>query len=307
MYDIIIIGAGFGGYTAAIYAARYNLKTLVIGKELGGLIIESTEVCNYPGFPKISGLELMSKFMEQAKTCGAEIVADEVLKASKENDIFKIETRQGKKYEAKALILALGSKRRKLEVPGGLEFESKGIHYCATCDGAFYRNKTVAVIGGSNSAAHAAELLARFAKKVYIVYRGAALRCEPVTHDKLKSHDKIEILCGYNVREVKGSQFVERVMLDLPYKGSNELVVDGIFVEMGGIPNSVLAKELGAEINQNNEIVVNPACETSVKGIFAAGDVTNTPMRQGIVAAGQGAIAAGSAYKFITGKSAAWS
>jgi thioredoxin reductase (NADPH) len=249
----------------------------------------------------------MSKFLEQAKSLGAEIVADDVLKASKDNDVFKIETRQDKKYEAKSLILAMGNKRRKLEAPGGLEFESKGIHYCATCDGAFYRNKTVAVIGGSNSAAHAAELLSRFAKKVYVVYRGAALRCEPVTHDKIKADNKIEILCGYNVREVKGSQFVEKIMLDLPYKGSVELDVDGIFVELGGIPNSVLAKELEAEVNQNNEIVVNANCETSIKGVYAAGDVTNTPMRQGIVAAGQGAIAAGSAYKFITGKSSPWS
>lgn len=307
MYDVIIIGAGFAGYTSAIYAARYNLKTLVIGKLFGGAITESSEIQNYPGFMKISGIELMDKFLEQAKALGAEVVADEVLKASKEKDCFRLETRQGKKYEAKALILALGNVRRKLEVPGALDFEGKGIHYCATCDAAFYRDKTVAVIGGSNSAAHAAELLCRFAKKVYIVYRGASLRCEPITHDKLKNHEKIEILCGYNIKAVKGSQFVEKIMLDLPYKGKAELAVDGIFVELGALPNSALAKELGAEINQNNEIVVNPSCETSVKGVFAAGDVINTPMRQGIVAAGQGAIAAGSAYKLITGKSSPWS
>jgi len=307
MYDVIIIGAGFAGYTAAIYAARYNLKTLVIGKVFGGMITESSEVCNYPGFQKISGVELMNKFLEQAKSLGAEVVADDVLKASKDNDVFKIETRQSKKYEAKALILALGTKRRKLEVPGALEFESKGVHYCATCDAAFYRDKTVAVIGGSNSAAHAAQLLSRFAKKVYIIYRGANLRCEPVTHDKIKADNKTEILCGYNVKEVKGSKFVEKIMLDLPYKGQIELSVDGVFVELGSVPNSVLAKELEVEVNQNNEIVVNAACETSAKGVFAAGDVINTPMRQGIVAAGQGAIAANSAYKFLTGKSSPWS
>jgi thioredoxin reductase (NADPH) len=306
LYDVIIIGAGFAGYTAAIYAARYNLKILVIGKELGGMITESSEIWNYPGFQKISGIELMNKFMEQAKSLGAEIVADDVLKASKDNDIFKIETRQDKKYEAKALILALGTKRRKLEVPGGLEFEGKGVHYCATCDAAFYKNKTVAVIGGSNSAAHAAQLLSRFASKVYVIYRGANLRCEPITHDKLKADKKTEVLCGYNVKEVKGSQFVEKVMLDLPYKGQIELAVDGVFVELGSVPNSALAKELEVELNKDNEIVVNAACETSAKGVFAAGDVINTPMRQGIVAAGQGAIAANGAYRFLTGKSSPW-
>ena len=306
MYDVIIIGSGFAGYTAAIYSARYNLKTLVIGKELGGMIVESSEINNYPGFQKISGAELMNKLIEHAKGVGAEVVADEVLKAFKDKNVFKVETRQNKKYEAKTLILALGTKRRKLEVPGGLEFEGKGIHYCATCDAVFYKNKTVAVIGGSNSAAHAAQLLARFAKKVYIIYRGQSLRCEPAAHDKIKADKKTEILCGFNVKEVKGSQFVEKIMLDLPYKGRAELDVDGIFVELGGMPNSGLAKELGLELNKQGEIIVNAACETNIKGVFAAGDVINTPMRQGIVAAGQGAVAAGSAYKHLTGKTG-WS
>ncbi|HJX05760.1 MAG TPA: FAD-dependent oxidoreductase [Candidatus Nanoarchaeia archaeon] len=306
MYDVIIIGAGFAGYTAAIYTARYNLKTLVIGKELGGMIVESVEVCNYPGFEKISGAELMSKFMEHAKAVGAEVVADEILKVINTKKGFKIETRQKKEYESKTLIVATGTKRRKLEVPGGLEFESKGIHYCATCDGAFYRNKSVAVIGGSNSAAHSALLLSRFAKKVYIIYRKEEMRCEPVLLEKIRQSKNIEIICNANVKEVKGSKFVERVMLDKPYNKKSELDVDGVFVELGGVPNSVIAKELGLEVNEQGEVIVNASCETSIKGVFAAGDVINTPMRQGIVAAGQGAIAAGSAYQHLTGKTG-WS
>ena len=162
MYDVIVIGAGFAGFTAAVYTSRYNLKTLVIAKEIGGAIINSADVENYPGYKSISGLDLMKKFEEQAKSVGAEIISDQVVGVIKKDKSFKVETRSSKEYEAKALILALGTERRKLNIPGAKEYESKGIHYCATCDGAFYKDKVVAVIGGSNSAAHSALLLSRF-------------------------------------------------------------------------------------------------------------------------------------------------
>ena len=171
MYDVIIIGAGFAGFSAATYAARYNLKTLIIAKELGGAIVSSNEVCNYPGFSKISGLELMKKFEEQAKSVGAEITNEEVIEAVKENIGFRVITDKKKEYKTKTIILAQGSERRRLDVSGAKEFEGKGIHYCATCDAAFYKDKTVAVVGGGNSAAYASLLLSKFARKVYIIYR----------------------------------------------------------------------------------------------------------------------------------------
>lgn len=308
MYDVIIIGAGFAGYAAAIYSARFNLKTLVIAKQPGGAIINSEKVENYPGFASIPGYELMQKFEAQAKQCGAEIVIDEVQGVMKEKDGFKVETKHEKDYKAKAIILASGTERRKLEVKGADKFEGKGIHYCATCDAAFYKGKTVAVIGGSNSAAHAALLLSRHAKKVYVIYRGAELRCEPALKDKIKQIPHAELLCGFNLTQVKGKDFVETVELDLPYKGKRELAVDGLFVEIGSIPSSAIAKELGVKLTKSNDIIVDANCATNVSGVYAAGDVTTTVLKQGITAAAQGAIAATSAYKQITGKTAygAW-
>jgi thioredoxin reductase (NADPH) len=309
MYDVIILGAGFAGYTAAIYCARYNLKTLVIAKQPGGAIVNSSKVENYPGFKSIPGFELMQKFEEQAKEFGAEMLVNEVIGVVKEKSDFKVVTRDQNGHLAKAIIIATGTERRKLDVPGAKEYDGKGIHYCATCDAAFYKNKTVAVIGGSNSAAHSALLLGRHARKVYVIYRGNDLRCEPMVKDQMKDQSHIEIMCGYNVTHVHGKDFVEKVTLDKPYKDKHELAVDGLFVEIGSVPSSAIAKELGVDINPGHEIVVDAHCATNVKGIFAAGDVTNTILKQGITAAAQGAIAATSAYHLITGKTihGAWS
>jgi len=302
MYDIIIIGAGFAGYTAAIYAARYNLKTLVIGAQFGGVITESSKVCNFPGYASISGLELMEKIKAQAEELGAEVVLDEVLKLSKKGNIFVAETRNGKEYESKALIIATGTKRSKLEAPGASKFDGRGVHYCATCDAAFYKEKAVAVIGGSNSAAHAALLLSKFASTVYVIYRKEPLRCEPALLDEIKANKNIILVYNTNISEVSGTKFVEKVKLDRAFNGSEELAVDGIFVEIGGVPSSAFAKEVGAEVNDKGEIVINDHCETNVPGVYAAGDVTNTVLRQGVVAAAQGAIAGTSAYRYISGK-----
>lgn len=307
MYDIIIIGAGFAGYSAAIYSARYDLKTLIIAKEPGGAIVDASEVENYPGYKSISGLDLIKKFEEQAKSFGAEQVVDEVDGIIKQKESFKVETGQKKEYEAKAIILALGTERRKLDVPGAKEYEGKGIHYCAICDGAFYKDKIVGVMGGSNSAAHSALLLSRFAKKVYIIYRKQEIRAEPVLKDRIKQIKNIEIINNTNITEVNGSKFVEKVILDNAYKGKKELELDGLFVDIGSVPNSAIAKQLGVKLTQSSEIMVNAQCETNIKGVYAAGDVTNTVLRQGIVGAGQGAIAASSAYQFVTGKRAAGS
>ncbi|MBN1792802.1 FAD-dependent oxidoreductase [Candidatus Woesearchaeota archaeon] len=302
VYDVIIIGAGFAGYSAAIYAARYNLKTLVVAKELGGMILEAHAVENYPGFRKVSGMELMQKFEEQARDLGAEIEMNEVVGLEKKDNIYLVHTSSTKVHEAKAVILATGTKKRKLGIPGQKEYEGKGVHYCATCDAPFYKNKVVGVIGGSNAAAFAADLLRKYASKIYLIYRKEELRCEPALKDQVLSDPKVEVIYRTNLTEFKGTKFLESVIIDKEYKGARELKLDGVFVEVGGLPTSALASALGCELGKTGEILVNNQCETKVKGLYAAGDVTNTPLRQGIVAAGQGAIAATSAYKYLSGK-----
>ena len=301
MYDVIIIGAGFAGFSAAIYAVRSNLKTLVISKAMGGAIVDAFKVENYPGYKEISGLDLMKKFEEQAKSLGSEIISDEVIDVSKADDGFKLKTKK-QEFDAKTIIFATGTERRKMNVPGSKDFEGKGLHYCATCDGFFYKDKVVAVIGGSNSAAHAALLLAQFAKKVYIIYRKEKMRCEPILLERLENNKVVEFIYKNNVSEVKGSKFVEKVILENAYNNSKELSLDGVFVEIGSIPSSKLAEKLGVKLTNAKELIVNAHSRTNLKAVFAAGDVTNTVMRQGVTAAAQGAIAATGAYHFITGK-----
>ncbi|KYK25626.1 hypothetical protein AYK26_05805 [Euryarchaeota archaeon SM23-78] len=302
MYDVIIIGAGFAGYSAALYAARYNLKTLIIAKVPGGAIVVSNEVENYPGFKKITGLELMNKFEEHAKAFGAELVVDEVIGIIKQDKVFKVETKQNKVYKGKTVILGMGTDRKKLGVRGSNEFEGKGVHYCAICDAVFYKGKIVAVVGGSSSAAHAAILLSKLAKQVYIIYRREKLRSEPILAKQIEETNNIDVIYKTNIVGIKGSKFVEKAVLDTEYKGKKELKLDGVFVEIGSVPSSAIAKELGVKLTESRNIIINESCETNVKGVFAAGDVTNVVLKQGVVAASQGAIAATSAYAYITGR-----
>ncbi len=303
MYDTIIIGGGFAGLSAAIYTTRYDLKTLVLAQEMGGAITDSAGIENYPGYKNISGYDLMKKFEDQARSFGAEINTGKVLKLEKKGKTFKVRmSDQEKEYESMSLILALGTERRKLKAPGAEKYEGKGVHYCATCDGAFYRDKTVAVMGGSNAAAHSTLLLSRLAKKVYVIYRRQKMRCEPILHDRIEQKKNVEIIYNTNIIRVEGDKFVSQVELDKEYQGKKKLMIDGLFVEIGSIPNSELAKQLKARINDMKEIVVDKHCSTNIPGVFAAGDVTNTVLRQGVTAAAQGVIAATSAYQLITNR-----
>jgi thioredoxin reductase (NADPH) len=302
MYDTIIIGAGFAGYSAAIYTVRYNLKTLIIASELGGVVVDAHVVENYPGFRKISGIELMQHFEEQAKDLGAEIIVDEVTCVLKEQNKFKLHTLSNKEYEAKSVIIATGTKHKKLNIPGQEQFDGKGVHYCATCDAAFYKNKVVGVVGGGNSAALAADLLRKFASKIFIIIRGAEMRAEPALANPVLKDPKITLITNTNVKEYKGEKFLNRVVIDPSFNNSNELALDGVFVEIGGTPSSAIALKIGVKMGANKEILINDQCETNIPGFFGAGDVTNTVLRQGVVAAALGSIAATSAYKYVTGK-----
>ncbi len=298
VYDIAILGIGPAGLTATIYGKRYNLNTITFGKSTGGMAAYAPFVENYPGFDPISGIELTGKMQKQAEKLGAEIAMKEVVNISKEKDLFSIQTKDNNKIEAKTIIISLGTEKRKLNIPGESGFLGKGISYCAICDSMFFRDKNVIVIGGNDSAAKAALLLAEKSKKVYISYRKDELRCEKFLLERIKKNAKIEIINNSVPLEIKGSKKVEAIMLEKGGK-KEEIKVDGIFVEIGSIPTTNLAKKLKIELNDEGYIKVNDKMETNAEGVFAAGDITASPLKQIITAASQGAIAASSAYAYI--------
>lgn len=307
MYDLIIIGSGPAGCTASIYASRYRLPHVVIGQTVGGTITLASHVENFPGFNSISGLELGEKMLEQVKYLGAEVVLKTVGRIEKISQGFKIITDDKGEYEAKTLIVATGTERRKLNIPGEREYLGKGVSYCTACDAPFFRDKTVAVIGGSDAAVSGAVHTAQFAKQVYIIYRGEALRAEPIWLDEAKKDPKITTVFKTNLKEIKGNESkITGVILDNPYKGNELLPLDGVFIEIGGVPGTSLLVPLGTEIDPAGFIKVNEKMETNVSGLFAAGDFTTTSyvLQQAITACAQGATAAAAAFKFLTGQKA---
>ncbi|HUW21858.1 MAG TPA: FAD-dependent oxidoreductase [Candidatus Bathyarchaeia archaeon] len=302
IYDLIIIGSGPAGLTASIYASRYKMNNLVIGKQKGGTIGLAHKVENYPGFVSISGLELIVKMEDQAQKLGAGIIYDPV-KDIKTNydDSFQVTTDSGKSYASRTLILATGTERRKLEIPGEEEFLGRGVSYCTTCDAPFFRDKTVALVGGSDAAVSGAIHTAEYARKVYIIYRGESLRAEPIWAEKALSNPKIEPIYNTNIVEIQGDQVVKKAILDNPLRGSKELALDGIFIEIGGVPGTGLAKIAGVELNEVGYIKVDKEMKTNVTGLFAAGDMTDYLPRfqQLVTVEAMGALAAASAYRFL--------
>ncbi|MBI4440968.1 NAD(P)/FAD-dependent oxidoreductase [Candidatus Woesearchaeota archaeon] len=297
IWDFFVIGGGPTGIAASIYASRFMLKTMVVGKDIGGLIVRTHLVENYPGFVSCSGQELMDAFLKHAASMKVPVVEDEVLAVTKIKP-YLFEIRCGEKtYHAKTVLFATGSKWRPLDVPGYKEFYAKGVSHCATCDAAFFKDKVVAVVGGSDSAAKEALLLTQFARKVYIVYRGEEIHPEPINGARVKASKKIEIISKTNIIEIKGIKTVTGAVLDKPYKGTKELPVDGIFIEIGHIPLSDLAVSVGVAVNDKREIMVGPDSRTNCAGIYAAGDITQSPYRQVITGAAEGVIAAFSAYE----------
>jgi len=293
MYDLIIIGAGAGGLTAALFAARYKLNALVLSKDIGGLSLEASEIENYPGFISVSGAELMKQFSKQVDALGVEIRQEEVTRIEKKNN-FVLKTDK-KSYDAKSIILAIGTKRRTLNIEGEERFLGKGISYCANCDAPLFKNKIVAVVGGSDAAAMSALLLAEYAKKVYIVYRKSELRADPITVEKIKKSKKIEAIYNANVANISGKDFLESVSLD----NEKALEIDGLFIEIGATPSLALTKPLGLNTDSLGYIAANERMETNVEGVFAVGDIVKKDLRQIITACADGAIAALYAYKYI--------
>ncbi len=309
IYDLAIIGAGPAGLSASVYASRYGISNVVIGGIAGGLTTQTHEIGNWLGTEKIAGYEFAQKAELHAKSYEkTEIVnalVDDIAEAASLTDKgdakYTLFLSNGAKLEAKAILLAMGTKHRHLNVVGEKEFAGKGVSYCATCDGFFYRGKTVAVVGGNDSAAGAAVYLGDIAEKVYLIYRGEKLRCETFWGEAIAKNSKIESIFMTNIKEIRGEQKVEELVLDNLYKNSEILKVDGVFAEIGSDPNTDLIKNLAIELDEQGYIKVDPSNRTNKKGIWAAGDITtgSDKFKQIITAASEGAIAAHSIQAYL--------
>ncbi|NCN98766.1 hypothetical protein COU62_03340 [Candidatus Pacearchaeota archaeon CG10_big_fil_rev_8_21_14_0_10_35_219] len=306
-YDFIILGAGGTGLAAGMYAARLGLKTLILGfshgSELpvGGVITTTNIVENYPGFKKLTGSEIAKKLEDHARSYDNVKISEEKAEdVKKTKSGFQVKTEKSN-YVGKTILFATGTKWRKLDVPGAKELENKGVNYCALCDGPLFKDKIVGVVGGSDTAAKDALVLAEHAKKVYLIYRKEKIRAEPINIKRVDSNKKIEIINNTNIIEVKGKDFVEFVIFDKPYKEKKEFPIQGLFIAIGHMVLSDLAKPLGVKLNEKNEIIIDHKdSSTNVPGVFAAGDVADKPFKQLITGVAEGCTAAHSAFEYIT-------
>lgn len=298
MYDTIIIGSGPAGMTAAIYAARREMNTLLIGKELGGQIIWASKIENYPGFKSIDNYDLIYKMQDQVSSLGVKIVSDEVVSLKKEGENFEVVLNK-EKYTSKTVIFAAGLSPRKLGVPGEEEFNGRGVSYCANCDGPFYKEKIVAVVGGGNSALDAAEILSKIAKKVYLIHRRQEFRGFEALVDKVKSRENIEMILDSSPKEIIGENKVQKIkVINNTTKDIKDFDVDGVFVEIGRTAKTDIINEF-VDLDDKGQIIVDERCQTKTEGVFAAGDITNVPYKQITIACGQATIAALSAYQYL--------
>lgn len=297
-YDVIIIGSGAAGLGAALYAGRYRMKVLVVSKEFGGETASAGKIENYPGVPAIDGYELMGVMKKQAKELGVQFADSEVIAINRHEHCFEVKT-QKITYQTHEVIFATGAERRRLGLPNEKELTGKGVHYCVTCDGPVYGGKTIALVGGGDASVKGAVLAAEYVNKVYLLVRGKEVISEPINLDRMKKlGDKIEVILETEVKEILGDKKLEKLKLSREFNGSDELVVDGVFVEIGAMPNVELAKSLGVELDDHGYIKADNMMKTNVDGVFAAGDTVNHfgSFKQDITAAAMGAVAATSAY-----------
>ncbi|MFH1367051.1 MAG: FAD-dependent oxidoreductase [Patescibacteria group bacterium] len=295
-YDVIIVGAGAAGLSAALYTSRRNLKTLVISEDIGGQGAMAGTIENYPGLEETTGPKLMTEFYSQAQKFGAEIKTEEVLSIQKKEDKFLVKTNT-KESTASAVILAFGLSHRHLNVLGEEKFIGKGVAYCATCDAPLYKGKTAAVVGGGNSALDAALLLAKNSPKVYLIYRGDKLSGEDILIKQILSQPNIEVLFKTQITEIKGEASVNKIVISQNNQ-EKELETAGVFVEIGYEVKSDFIKGLVSQ-DEKKQIIIDLDGKTSEEGIFAAGDVTNISFKQVIISAGEGAKAALSCHKYL--------
>jgi alkyl hydroperoxide reductase subunit F len=301
VYELIIVGAGPAGMTAAVYAARKRLNTLLISDDVGGQPLTTVGIENYMGYQFIEGPELMQKFEEQVRQFPSDVKVQVGQKAESLSRIdggFEVKTDKGEIHRVKAVIFATGKHPRKLNVPGEKEFLGRGVTYCAICDGPLFAGENVAVIGGGNSALEAAEDMVKIAEHVYLISL-TPLTGDQILIDKVTDASNLTVFLEHEVLEIRGKKRVEGLRIrDLKSKQQRELDVGGVFIEIGLIPNSEAIKEI-TTLNRIGEVEVNCANETGVPGLFAAGDVTNVPEKQIVVAAGEGAKAALQAHRYL--------
>jgi len=301
-YDLIIIGGGPAGVTAGIYASRKKLKTLLIVKNFGGLMAgKAVTIENYPGFEEISGLELIERFEKHLKRYKVDIEKDSIIKIQKSDNEFSVLTGKKKEFQSKAVIIASGSEPRKLGLEEEERFIGRGVSYCSNCDGPLFSNKNVAVIGGGNAGFETAVFLTSYAKKVYILEAGKEVRADEILQEKARKTGKIEVIAGASVKKIEGEKFVKSLVFE-QNKELKTLAVEGIFVEIGYRPATSFVKDL-VELNEKGEIVIDfKTNQTRTPGLFAAGDSTNVLYKQIVIAAGEGAKAALSAYAYLQGE-----
>jgi len=294
--EVIIIGSGPAGFTAGIYTARAGLKPLLIASsvEIGGELMKTTEVENFPGFPDgLQGPDLMANFQAQAERFGTEIMYEDVVEVELESDIKIVKTGNGQTYEAKTVILATGAAYRELGLPREKELSGHGVSWCATCDGFFFREKTIAVVGGGDSAMEEANFLTRFASKVYLIHRRDTFKASKIMQDRALQNPKIEVIWNTEITELKGALNLEAVTLRNTVDGSTkDMALDGLFIAVGNDPRVWLV-ENQLELTAEKFIKVEGrSSKTSIPGVFACGDVIDPTYRQAITAAGSGCVAA---------------
>ncbi|MBT4135025.1 FAD-dependent oxidoreductase [Candidatus Woesearchaeota archaeon] len=294
-YDVIIIGGGAAGLGAALYSARYNLKTLIIAKEFGGTGNIAHKVDNWIGEPGISGMDLMNKFIKHLDEYKVPKIEEEVTKISKMSD-GSFSVKADKTYHGKTIIYALGMKHRELGIPGEKEFAGKGVHYCYTCDGPIYAKKTIAVIGGGDAAGLGSLFLSEYGKQVYTLVRKTFMRAEPITQDQMKANKKIKIMFENEAIEFYGEKTLQGIKL----KNGRKLEVDAAFIEIGHIPLNNLAKGVKVKINSHGFIPVDNTQKTNIKGFCAAGDITTRhTLKQFITSAAEGSVAAETIWSYL--------
>jgi thioredoxin reductase (NADPH) len=299
--ELVIIGAGAAGLAAGIYSVRSGLKTVVLEEKLaGGTAADAPIVENYPGFPSVTGAELAQKMVAHAKSAGVTLNELEAVASLDLRNEKKLVKTQKTVYEAKAVLVATGSHYRQLGVPGEKEFRGRGVSYCGICDGPFFKGKRVLVVGGGNSAAMTTLYLSGIAAETKIVHRRKAFRCEEALTQSLKSTRNVEILWNTEIKEIRGDKVVQKVILfDKGTGESRELPVNGVFVQVGEDPNSKIAKDAGVAVDEDDYVITDAQQRTNLEGVYAAGDVTNHPIKQVGTAVGQGITAALEAYAFI--------
>ena len=305
-YDLVIVGSGAAGLSAALYARRYNMNTLVFEGEFGGETATAGKIENYPGIMSIDGYDLMKAMKEQGKVLGVQFLGERVQKVERKGKYFLV-TGEQEAFETKTVILAVGSQRRHLGLPKEQELTGRGVHYCVTCDGPVFAGKTVAMVGGGDSSVKGVNFLGEYAKKIYFIVRGKEIVAEPLNLGQMKKlGDKVEVLLEHEVKEIVGEKMLEKLVLSSPkHKPGEELddlVVDGMFVEIGYDPDQTFVKQLGLETDEAGYTKADNMMRTNVPGVFAAGDSTNHfgRFKQDITAAALGAVAATSAYEYNT-------